>query len=243
MAPSDSIIKIKKAIKEARQIVFLGGAGVSTASGIPDFRSPQGIYNVQSKYGVPYEVMLSHSYFVTHTETFYGFYWKQMVAKGAKPNAAHLALANYEKAHHNLVILTQNIDGLHQDAGSRVVYELHGSTRRYFCQECGKAYTLDQLETTGVPHCSCGGVLKPDVVLYEEPLDEDLLMKSVEALRYSDVLIVGGTSLNVYPAAGLINYFMGATSVIINKEATPQDRFFDYVIHDDIGTILTELLS
>jgi NAD-dependent deacetylase len=244
MIPNEQILQIKKAIKEARRIVFLGGAGVSTASGIPDFRSPQGIYNVQSKYGVPYETMLSHSYFMTHTETFYDFYWKQMVAKGAKPNAAHLALADYEKAGHSIAILTQNIDGLHQDAGSHCVYELHGSTRRYYCQDCGQFYSLDELEAKGVPHCQkCGGLLKPDVVLYEEPLDEDLLEKSVEAMRYSDVLIVGGTSLNVYPAAGLINYFGGSTSLIINREATNADPFFNYVIHDDIGKVLQEILK
>jgi len=234
----------KSAVKKARRIVFLGGAGVSTASGIPDFRSPQGIYNVHSKYGVPYEVMLSHSYFETHTDTFYDFYWSSMVNKAAKPNAAHFALANYEKAGHKVIILTQNIDGLHQDAGSKQVYELHGSTRRYFCTGCQKFYTLDQLEPHGVPHCQeCGAILKPDVVLYEEPLDQDLLMQAVDELRYADVLMVGGTSLNVYPAAGLINYFGGETRIIINKEATAVDDTFDFVFHDDIGTILTELLS
>jgi NAD-dependent deacetylase len=242
MDEKEALTKIKEIMKTHPRVVFLGGAGVSTASGIPDFRSPAGIYRVQSEYGVPYETMLSHSYFVSNTETFYDFYWKQMVNKGAKPNAAHLALANYEKNHHPITILTQNIDGLHTDAGSHAVYELHGSVRRYFCQDCGKEYTLDEIEPHGVPHCSCGGVLKPDVVLYEEPLDEDMLMKAVDALRYSDVLIVGGTSLNVYPAAGLIQYFGGQTSILINKEGTDKDRFFDYVIHDDIGTVLTEIM-
>jgi NAD-dependent deacetylase len=230
-------------IKKNPRIVFLGGAGVSTDSGIPDFRSKEGIYNVQSKYGVPYEVMLSHTYFMEHTETFYDFYWSTMVKKGAKPNAAHLALASYEKRGLPITILTQNIDGLHQDAGSKAVYELHGSTRRYFCQECGKRYSLDEIEPKGIPHCSCGGILKPDVVLYEEPLDESLLEQSVNALRFCDTLIVGGTSLNVYPAAGLINYFGGSLSILINKEATPQDGFFKYVIHDDIAVALKELLK
>jgi NAD-dependent deacetylase len=238
-----SLAKVKTALRNANQIVFLGGAGVSTGSGIPDFRSPEGLYHVQSKYGVPYEVMLSHDYFEEHPETFYEFYWESMVKKGAKPNAAHLALANYEKAGHRVVVLTQNIDGLHQDAGSKRVYELHGSTRRYFCPSCGKKYTLDDLEPHGVPHCSCGAILKPDVVLYGEPLDEAMLMAAVDDLRYSDVLIVGGTSLNVYPAAGLIDYFMGGTKIIINKEATPRDNEFDYVYHDDIAKILQELLS
>lgn len=243
MDEKEAIAKIREVMKSRPRVVFLGGAGVSTASGIPDFRSPEGIYKVKSNYGVPYETMLSHSYFMEHTETFYDFYWKSMVRKGAKPNAAHIALASYEKAHHPIAILTQNIDGLHTDAGSRAVYELHGNVRRYYCMECGKFYDLKDVDPHGVPHCQCGGILKPDVVLYEEPLDESLLEKAVEALRYSDVLIVGGTSLNVYPAAGLINYFGGSLSIIINKEETPKDAFFDYVIHDDIGKVLTEIFQ
>lgn len=239
-----SSLEAKRKIKSANRIVFLGGAGVSTNSGIPDFRSPQGLYHVQSQYGVPYEVMLSHSYFVKHTETFYDFYWSTMVKKDAKPNAAHFALAAYEKAGHPITILTQNIDGLHQDAGSKRVFELHGSVRRYFCTQCGAPFSLDEVTPKGVPHCPhCGGLLKPDVVLYEEPLDEDLLEESVQELRYSDVLIVGGTSLNVYPAAGLINYFGGSTRIIINKEPTGVDGEFDYVFHEDIAKVLTELLS
>lgn len=243
MDEKEALSKIKDVMKTHPRVVFLGGAGVSTASGIPDFRSPQGIYKVQSEYGVPYEVMLSHTYFVEHTETFYDFYWKQMVRKDAKPNAAHLALAGYEKSHHPITILTQNVDGLHSDAGSHAVYELHGSVRRYFCQSCGKECALDDLTPHEVPHCECGGILKPDVVLYEEPLDEEMLQKAVDALRYSDVMIVGGTSLNVYPAAGLIQYFGGRASILINKEATNMDAFFDYVIHDDIGKVLTEILQ
>jgi NAD-dependent deacetylase len=239
-----TIERIRKAIANSRRIVFLGGAGVSTDSGILDFRSPKGIYNVRSQYGVPYEVMLSHTYFVEHPDTFYDFYWSTMVNAAAKPNQAHLALAEYERSGHEIAILTQNIDGLHQDAGSKRVYELHGSVRRYFCLGCGEAYALRDLTPRGVPKCPhCGGLIKPDVVLYEEPLDQAVLEASVDAMRFSDVLIVGGTSLTVYPAAGLINYFGGAMKILINKEKTPSDAFFDYVFHDDIGTILTEILS
>lgn len=240
----NKIAEIRSLITKSPRIVFLGGAGVSTGSGIPDFRSEEGIYNVKSKYGVPYEVMLSHTYFLEHTETFYDFYWSTMVKKGAKPNAAHLALADYEKRGGKIEILTQNIDGLHQDAGSKRVYELHGSVRRYFCQGCGKKYTLDEVENKGVPRCKeCGGVLKPDVVLYEEPLDERMIEESVNAMRFSDLLIVGGTSLNVYPAAGLIDYFGGSTSIIINKDPTPRDSLFTYRISDDIGRVLTEIFK
>lgn len=167
-----------------------------------------------------------------------------MVFPNAKPNKAHIALANYEKRGGHIEILTQNIDGLHQEAGSRRVFELHGSTKRYFCLDCGKEYTFDQIpQKKGVPHCSCGGILKPDVVLYEEPLNETILYQSVNALRYSDLLIVGGTSLNVYPAAGLIYEFGGKHKVLINKERTPLDSFFDEVIHEDIGDALEYLLS
>ena len=234
----------KKRIKEAKKIVFFGGAGVSTASGIPDFRSPQGLYNIKSKYGIPYEVMLSHSFFEKNPKTFFEFYKDTMINLEAKPNKAHLALANYEKRGGHIEILTQNIDGLHQETGSRRVYELHGSTKRYFCLNCGKEYTLDQIpQKKGIPHCSCGGILKPDVVLYEEPLNETILYQSVNALRYSDLLIVGGTSLNVYPAAGLIYEFGGEHKILINKERTPLDSFFDEVIEEDIGDSLEYLLS
>jgi NAD-dependent deacetylase len=243
MDEKEAIKRIKGIMSGHPRVVFLGGAGVSTASGIPDFRSPEGLYKIHSEYGVPYETMLSHTYFKEHTDAFYDFYWKTMVRKDAKPNAAHIALANYERQHHPIAILTQNIDGLHADAGSRAVYELHGSVRRYYCENCGQFYDLKDIVPHGIPHCRCGGLLKPDVVLYEEPLDESLLEKAVDALRYSDVLIVGGTSLNVYPAAGLINYFGGSTSIIVNKEPTPRDSFFDYVIHDDVGKILTEILQ
>ncbi len=235
--------KIKSWIKKDSRIVFLGGAGVSTLSGIPDFRSPKGLYKIQNKYGMPAERMLSHSYFFENTKTFYDFYWNFMVFPNAKPNKAHIALANFEKDGGHIEILTQNIDGLHQDAGSKDVYELHGSVRRYFCLECNKRYTLEEIEKKDIPHCSCGGILKPDVVLYEEPLNDVILYQAVNSLRYSDILIVGGTSLNVYPAAGLIYEFSGSHKILINKEKTPLDSFFDEVVHEDIGEVLSYILA
>lgn len=240
----NDIGSIRDSVSKAKRIVFLGGAGVSTASGIPDFRSPEGLYNVKSKYGVPYEVMLSHSYFENNPGKFYDFYWSAMVNENAKPNAAHIALAEFEKKGHRIAILTQNIDGLHQEAGSRLVYELHGSTKRYFCTRCGKKYALGDLIRSGIPHCrECGGILKPEVVLYEEPLDEDVLVSATNEMRFGDFLIVGGTSLNVYPAAGLIDYFGKGPRLLINQEATQADALFDFVIHDDIGKILAEILE
>lgn len=234
--------ELKNLLKEKnKRVCFLGGAGVSTASGIPDFRSPAGLYHVKSKYGVPYETMLSHSYFVSHPDTFYEFYWECMVKKDAKPNAAHFALAQYEKDGGSVAILTQNIDGLHSLAGSKNVIELHGSIWRYTCPRCEKRYSLNELKPNGVPHCSCGAILKPDVVLYEEPLNESVLNDAIKAISTSDILIVGGTSLNVYPAAGLIYEFQGERKIIINQENTPLDSFFDDVIHDDVGKVLSYL--
>lgn len=239
----DELNKIKSWIKKDTRIVFLGGAGVSTLSGIPDFRSPTGLYKIKNKYGLPAETLLSHTFFIKHPDTFYDFYWNFMVYENAKPNKAHIALANYENQGGRIEVLTQNIDGLHQEAGSKRVYELHGSTKRYYCSECNKMYSLDQIEKKGIPHCQCGGILKPDVILYEEPLDENILYASVNALRYSDLLIVGGTSLNVYPAAGLIYEFGGSHKILINKESTPLDSFFDEVVNDDIGETLSYILS
>lgn len=245
---NEKIEEARLALKGAKRVVFIGGAGVSTASGISDFRSPLGLYNVQSKYGVPYEVMLSHTYYKRHKETFYDFYWSTMVSVEAKPNKAHFALANYEKNGHRISILTQNIDGLHQEAGSERVYELHGSTKRYFCEGCMKRFSLDEalklLDDDKIPHCSsCGGDLKPDVVLYEEPLDEMVLRQAIEEVYFADVLIVGGTSLKVYPVAGLPQYFRGKTKIMINKEPTLFDEEYDYVFHEDIGEALEELLK
>jgi NAD-dependent deacetylase len=239
-----TLTKLRALVKDSHSIVFLGGAGVSTASGIPDFRSPQGIYNCESKYGVPYETMLSHTYFEEHPSTFYEFYWSQMVNVKAKPNLAHFALADYEKRGHHLTIITQNIDGLHQEAGSKMVLEAHGSTKRYFCTECGERYSLSDITPSGVPHCpKCGGLIKPDVVLYEEPLDEEVLGAAVSAMERADLLIIGGTSMNVYPCAGLVNYFQGQHQIIINKEATHYDPYCEYVIHEDIGTVLSAILK
>lgn len=233
---------LKNLLKQKnKRVCFLGGAGVSTASGIPDFRSPDGLYHVKSKYGVPYETMLSHTYFVNHPDTFYEFYWECMVKKDAKPNAAHLALAQYEKDGGFVAILTQNIDGLHSLAGSKNVVELHGSVWRYTCPCCGRGYTLNELKPNGVPRCACGAIIKPDVVLYEEPLNEIALNDAIKAISTSDILIVGGTSLNVYPAAGLIYGFQGERKIIVNRESTPLDSFFDDVIHDDIGKVLSYL--
>lgn len=235
--------EVKAILSKAKSIVFLGGAGVSTASKIPDFRSPQGIFEAERKYGVPYETLLSHTYFIHHPEEFFSFYWDKMVYPDAQPNAAHLALADYEKRGHRLTILTQNIDGLHQKAGSKKVVELHGSVSSYHCLDCNRHYALMDIVHHGIPHCQCGGILKPDVVLYEEPLDQEALLASVKALREADVLIVGGTSLNVYPAAGLIYEFQGRHTILINKEKTPLDSYFEYRIHDDIGAVLTEILK
>lgn len=239
----NEIEKAKQAIAEAKRIVFLGGAGVSTASGIPDFRSPEGLFRTKQRYGVSYETLLSHTYFFEHPERFYEFYWQSMVYRDAKPNAAHIALAEYEKRGGDIAILTQNIDGLHEMAGSKRVYNLHGSVYHYHCLDCGKAVELQDIHRqNSVPHCECGGILKPDVVLYEEPLDENTLFGAIMSLRRADVLIVGGTSLNVYPAAGLIYDFHGAKSILINREETPLDAWFDIVIHDDVGKVLTEIL-
>ena len=236
--------EIRRLVKESKRIVFLGGAGVSTGSGILDFRSPQGLYNIRSKYGVPYEVMLSHEYFMEKTEDFYDFYFSTMVSFTAKPNKAHLALADFERRRPNdIVIITQNIDGLHQKAGSKRVLEAHGTTESYHCQRCGKHYSLDEISHSGIPHCTCGGVLKPDVVLYGESLDEDVLSNSAAAVHYADLLIVGGTSMKVYPIAMMPSYFSGKAIVMINREPTDFDRVADYVIRDDIGDALEAILK
>ncbi len=234
--------EIKEAVRQARRIVFIGGAGVSTASGIPDFRSPQGLYNIESEYGVPYETMLSHSYFLSHTVEFYDFFWKSMVHEAAKPNKAHRVLARFGQSK-RIVVITQNIDGLHQAAGSKVVYEPHGSIRHYHCLKCGLPYSLADIPHRGIPYCRCGGVLKPDVVLYEEPLNEDVIDDCLTELRYCDLLIIGGTSMRVYPVAAFPEYMLSGKKVIINAEPTPYDSACDYVIHDDIGKTLEYILG
>lgn len=230
---------LKQWIKESNYIVFFGGAGVSTESKIPDFRSTDGLYNQQ--YDYPPETILSHSFYVRQTEEFYRFYRNKMLFPDAKPNRAHLALAKLEREGKLKAVVTQNIDGLHQAAGSREVLELHGSVLRNYCTRCGKFHGLeDILHSKGVPECACGGVVKPDVVLYEEGLDDAVIRRSIEHIRRADMLIIGGTSLTVYPAAGLIDYYSGNKLVLINKSVTPRDNQADLVICDRIGAVLGE---
>ncbi|MBM6977720.1 NAD-dependent protein deacylase [Intestinimonas butyriciproducens] len=221
-------------------IVFFGGAGVSTESGIPDFRSVDGLYHQQFAY--PPEVMLSHSFYARHPEEFFDFYRKKLLVKGAEPNAAHRKLAELEEAGKLRAVITQNIDGLHQLAGSREVLELHGSTLRNHCDRCGRFYDTSAVaEAAGVPRCSCGGVIKPDVVLYEEALDSDVMLRAVDYIRKADLLIIGGTSLVVYPAAGLIDYYSGDKLVLINKGATAMDARADLTLSGPIGEILGQI--
>ena len=231
--------QLKSWIEESGNIVFFGGAGVSTESGIPDFRSQDGLYHQQ--YDYPPEEILSHSFYMKNPEEFYRFYRNKMLAPGAKPNKAHLALAKLEREGRLNAVITQNIDGLHQAAGSREVLELHGSVHRNHCLRCGKFYGLEAIEnSSGIPRCSCGGMIKPDVVLYEEGLDMDVLNRAVNYISRADVLIVGGTSLTVYPAARLIDYYRGHKLVLINRDATALDSRADLVISGKIGEVLGE---
>ena len=230
---------LKKWIQESRNVVFFGGAGVSTESGIPDFRSVDGLYN--QEYDYPPETILSHTFYLRKTEEFYRFYRNKMLFPEVKPNRAHLALARLEQEGKVRAVITQNIDGLHQAAGSREVLELHGSVHRNYCERCGRFYSMEHiLSCEGVPKCSCGGVIKPDVVLYEEGLDDSVLSRSIEHIRNADVLIIGGTSLTVYPAAGLIDYYRGNKLVLINKSATSRDSQPDLVICGSVGEALAE---
>lgn len=235
--------QLQKWVDESENIVFFGGAGVSTESGIPDFRSVDGLYH--QKYDVPPETMLSHTYYESHPEAFFRFYRDKMLPLEAQPNAAHLKLAELERAGKLKAVVTQNIDGLHQKAGSRLVYELHGSVLRNYCQRCGASYSARFIrDSRGIPKCPvCGGRVKPDVVLYEEGLDQDVVQGAVTAIARADLLIVGGTSLVVYPAAGLINYYRGNRLVLINRDPTPYDREADLVIHDSIGKVLGGLTA
>ena len=229
--------QLKDWIQSSGNIVFFGGAGVSTESGIPDFRSVDGLYNQQYKY--PPETIISHSCYVRNPEEFYRFYKDRMLFTHAKPNAAHQALARLEEQGKLRAVITQNIDGLHQMAGSKEVLELHGSVHRNYCTRCGEFYGLDHvINSEGVPRCSCGGTVKPDVVLYEEGLDNRILQKSVDYIRNADMLIIGSTSLVVYPAAGLIDYYRSNRLVLINKGATSRDSQADLVISDSIGEVL-----
>ena len=228
---------LKQWLSESENIVFFGGAGVSTESKIPDFRSTDGLYNQQ--YAYPPETILSHTFYMRRPEEFYRFYRNKMLFPDAEPNRAHKALAKLEQEGRLRAVITQNIDGLHQKAGSRAVLELHGSVLRNYCTKCGKFYGLEAvLESEGVPRCTCGGVIKPDVVLYEEGLDQHTLQKAVYYISNADVLIIGGTSLTVYPAAGLIDYYGGKKLVLINKSVTPMDSRADLVISGPIGEIL-----
>ena len=231
---------LRQWVEKTGNLVFFGGAGVSTESGIPDFRSSDGLYN--QAYDYPPEMMVSHTFFVHHTEEFFRFYRDRMLYPDAQPNAAHRKLAEWEKQGKCRAVVTQNIDGLHQAAGSRNVLELHGSVHRNTCQSCGKFYSLaDILAMDGVPQCSCGGVIKPDVVLYEEQLNEDVLNCAVDAIVQADVLMVAGTSLSVYPAAGLVNYYRGDKLVLINKSPTPYDKKADLLLPASVGELLSQL--
>ena len=237
----ERILELKKMIAESNNIVFFGGAGVSTESGIPDFRSVDGLYH--QKYDYPPETILSHTFYRRHTDEFYRFYKDKMLCLDAKPNAAHLALATWEQEGQLKAIVTQNIDGLHQAAGSKRVYELHGSVLRNYCEDCGKFYDVNYVkDAEGVPKCSCGGIIKPDVVLYEEGLDDSTIRGAVKAISEADMLIIGGTSLVVYPAAGLIDYYNGSKLVVINKSSTGRDEQADLVIQGSIGEVFTQVL-
>lgn len=232
---------LQQIFDESERIVFFGGAGVSTESGIPDFRSKDGLYN--QTYDYPPETILSHTFFMNKTEEFYRFYRDKMLIDGIAPNIAHIKLAEAEEKGKLTGVITQNIDGLHQKAGSKRVYELHGSVHRNYCTRCGKFYGAEYIKSSiPLPVCECGGIVKPDVVLYEEGLDDDTVNGAINAIRSADAMIVAGTSLNVYPAAGLLNYFQGKYIVLINRDETPFDSKADLVIHDSIGKVLKEIV-
>jgi len=239
----ENILKLKEWIEGSDNVVFFGGAGVSTESGIPDFRSEDGIYNTMTNFGYPPEQILSHSFFMKKPDVFYDFYNKTIVNTEAEPNAAHRALARLEEQGKLKAVVTQNIDGLHQAAGSNTVYELHGTIMKNYCMKCHKFFPLEYIvenRDKSYPICDeCGGMIKPDVVLYEEGLDDSTIRGAVNAIMDADILIIGGTSLNVYPAAGFINYYQGDKLVLINKSVTPYDSKADLLIHDSIGKVLS----
>lgn len=236
----EKLEKLQEIISHAEKLVFFGGAGISTESGIPDFRSVDGLYHL--KYDVPPEQILSHSYFMKHTKKFFDFYRDKMLYLNAEPNPAHLKLAELEEKGILSAVVTQNIDGLHQLAGSQKVYELHGSVHRNYCMRCGRAFDVNFiLESENIPHCDCGGTVKPDVVLYEESLPDKTVEKAVKAIADADVLIVGGTSLNVYPAAGFLGYFHGRHLIILNREATQADSMAELCIRDNIAEVMEKI--
>ena len=236
----DKIEQFKKIIEESNNIVFFGGAGVSTESGIPDFRSKDGLYNQKYKY--PPERILSHTFFINNTEEFYKFYKEKMNSLKYEPNITHIKLAQLEKQGKLKAVITQNIDGLHQKAGSKTVYELHGSVLRNYCMKCNKFYDGEYVfSSTGVPKCTCSGIIKPDVVLYEEGLDDSTVENAILAIRNADLMIVAGTSLTVYPASGLINYFRGRNLVLINRDSTQFDRVANLVINDSLGKVFNQI--
>jgi NAD-dependent deacetylase len=236
--------RLRQILKDTRRMAFLGGAGLSTESGIPDFRSEDGIYKAQQAYGYPPEVLLSHDFFMAKPEIFFDYYRKYLLYPNAKPNKAHYALARLEQMGKLTAVITQNIDGLHQAAGSKNVLELHGSVHRNYCMNCHKSYSMDHIrESSGVPRCSCGGIIKPDVVLYGEGLDEKTLVSAVTHISRADTLMVGGTSLVVYPAAGLVDYFTGRELVLINLSRTDRDREATLCLHEKIGQALEDVLS
>jgi len=236
----DKLEQLKQWVKESGRIVFFGGAGVSTESGIPDFRSVDGLYN--QKFDYPPETIISHTFYERRPEYFFRFYREKMLPLGFEPNITHRVLARWEAEGKLSAVVTQNIDGLHQKAGSRQVYELHGSVLRNYCTRCGKFHSAEFVrDAQGIPRCACGGIVKPDVVLYEEGLDGNTIENSVRAIYEADLLIVAGTSLTVYPAAGLINYYRGHRLVLINRDATPYDCRADLVIHDSLGNVFSKL--
>lgn len=236
----DAFEQLAEWVHNSDNIVFFGGAGVSTESNIPDFRSVDGLYHM--KYDYPPETILSHTFFMRHTDKFYDFYHDKMLYLDAKPNKAHLKLAEWEQQGKCKAVITQNIDGLHQAAGSKKVLELHGSVLRNYCMNCGAFHTVNEIaDAQGIPKCECGGIIKPDVVLYEEGLDQDVLSESVRCIANSDVLIVGGTSLAVYPAAGLIDYYRGNKLVLVNKTPTNRDNVADLIVQGSIGEIFSRL--
>ena len=238
---NEAVQKLKAAVDAAKTVVFFGGAGVSTESGIPDFRSVDGLYH--QKYDYPPETILSHSFFLHHTDEFYRFYRDKMLFLDAEPNAAHKKLAQWEREGKLNAVITQNIDSLHQKAGSRKVLELHGSVLRNTCMQCGAKYPVTAITAAkGLPRCEkCGGLIKPDVVLYQEALDNDVMEEAVRCIREADVMIIGGTSLAVYPAAGLVDYFRGSTLALVNRDRTPLDNRADIVVHANIGEVFSAL--